>query len=915
MRNIFLPTRLIILACLFFSYTFSSAQSARQIAKPKGSTSAPYGFYEYLPQGYDSQSKLPVIIALHGLGELGNGTSNLDKAIAHGPGKEIKNGRNFSFIVISPQTPVWWNSNGINEMVEYIKKTYKVDHNRIYMTGLSMGAIATFDYLAKYPNKIAAAVPIAGNGSTNNACKFNETPIWAFHGDKDNIVGYSGSLNMVNAINKCKPKAKAKAKLTTYPGVKHDSWTRTYNGSAGHDIYKWMLSYALNGKKEEEAPNKNPTVNAGSDQNLTLPTNAITLKGAASDSDGFIASFTWVKISGPSVSMGNSSSKDLALTKLVAGKYTFKLSVKDNKGASASDEVSVVVQNQVAESKPEGKSGLNYSYYEGNWKKLPNFKTLQPKKTGKVENVTLQPKQRNDHYAFTFDGFIEIAKAGSYTFYTSSDDGSKLYINGKEIVNNDGLHATTEKSGRIELVKGTHAITIAFFEADRGEMLAVSYAGPDIKKTKIPNNILFSEGTVTQQEDKDDDKDEEKPDLTSDNGLIYSYYEGSWSSLPDFSNLKAKKTGSVASFVLSPKLRNDKFAMKYDGFIDIQKEGDYTFYTASDDGSKLYINGKAVVNNDGLHPKEEKYGKVKLMKGKHAIQVTFFELDRGEVLEVAYQGPGISKRKIPANILYKGSGAEKIENITVESSKSSGLSYAYYEGTWNSLPDFSRLKVVKKGQVANFDLGPRKRNDRFGFVYQGFIEIDKEGDYTFYTSSDDGSKLYINNKQVVNNDGLHPLQERSGKIRLKAGKHPIQVTFFENDRGETLQVKYAGPGFGKTGIPNEKLFLDNSLDTTNETVALQFEKAEELNDRSQVQTYPNPFSDRLNVDIYLEEASVLEIQLFDFIGRVVHSYSEEAEKGSTAIELNLSNINLESGIYILRVNSQTFQISKRVVRQ
>jgi hypothetical protein len=80
--------------------------------------------------------------------------------------------------------------------------------------------------------------------------------------------------------------------------------------------------------------------------------------------------------------------------------------------------------------------------------------------------------------------------------------------------------------------------------------------------------------------------------------------------------------------------------------------------------------------------------------------------------------------------------------------------------------------------------------------------VPTDGTYTFYTRSDDGSQLLIGNTLVVNNDGLHGPEERSGSIGLKAGKHAITVTYFDHaGEGDLLSVSYAGPGISKRAIP------------------------------------------------------------------------------------------------------------------
>lgn len=206
------------------------------------------GYYAYLPEDhyYNPNEKFPLLIFLHGSGEKGNGTSDLNKILIHGPPKLVKNGRAFPFIIISPQLPAsqgGWPVNLVDELIARAKAAYRVDTTRIYVTGLSMGGYGAWAYAVTRPTVVAAVVPIAGAGSTGQACVMKNVPTWAFHGDADNTVNQSGSINMVNAINACSPAPSVAAKLTIYPGVGHDSWTRTYDGSAGHDIYSWLLQY------------------------------------------------------------------------------------------------------------------------------------------------------------------------------------------------------------------------------------------------------------------------------------------------------------------------------------------------------------------------------------------------------------------------------------------------------------------------------------------------------------------------------------------------------------------------------------------------------------------------------------------------------------------------------------------------
>ena len=135
-----------------------------------------------------------------------------------------------------------------------------------------------------------------------------------------------------------------------------------------------------------------------------------------------------------------------------------------------------------------------------------------------------------------------------------------------------------------------------------------------------------------------------------------------------------------------------------------------------------------------------------------------------------------------------------------------GLKYGYYEGSWEACPDFTKLTPAKTGVVDTFDITPRAKNEGIGFLFTGYIEVPKDGTYNFYTTSDDGSILWIDKAEVVSNDGPHGAQEMAGDIPLKKGLHPIKVAFFQGGGEFSLDVLWDGPGIEKQKIPAKVLF-------------------------------------------------------------------------------------------------------------
>jgi len=120
---------------------------------------------------------------------------------------------------------------------------------------------------------------------------------------------------------------------------------------------------------------------------------------------------------------------------------------------------------------------------------------------------------------------------------------------------------------------------------------------------------------------------------------------------------------------------------------------------------------------------------------------------------------------------------------TSRSCKEKGVNYAYYEGKWNSLPDFDKMKPVKKGKLKHISLSPRKRDDYFGMKFTGYLKVNTPGEFTFFLASDDGSRLSIDSKTVIDNGDTHSRRGKRGDIHLAEGVHEVTVTYVQGGGG------------------------------------------------------------------------------------------------------------------------------------
>jgi predicted peptidase len=207
--------------------------------KGKITKSVELNYLLYLPKDYakSKRERFPLLLFLHGSGERG---SDLNKVKVHGPPKLIAHGQDFPFIIVSPQCPDrgWWDADTLLALLDSIEKKYRVDKDREYSTGLSMGGFGTWALAAAAPDRFAAIVPISGAGDPADASKLKNVPIWAFHGAKDPTVPIQGDQEMVDAVKA----AGGNIQFTIYPDGEHDVWTRTYENP---EVFTWLLSHQL----------------------------------------------------------------------------------------------------------------------------------------------------------------------------------------------------------------------------------------------------------------------------------------------------------------------------------------------------------------------------------------------------------------------------------------------------------------------------------------------------------------------------------------------------------------------------------------------------------------------------------------------------------------------------------------------
>lgn len=433
-------------------------------------------------------------------------------------------------------------------------------------------------------------------------------------------------------------------------------------------------------------------------------------------------------------------------------------------------------------------NGLRGDYYTGN--DFSNFDTFRIDNSINFNWGNGKPilGLGIDNFCVRWSGYIVPKYNEVYTFTTKSDDGVRLYINGILLINDWGIHGEKTTKSTIILQAGQpYSIKVEYFEHTGSASVKLYWSSQSQRNEIIPHSSLY---TPTIQ-----------PTINKGNGtgLKGSYYDGA-----NFNNYKSSKIDKTINFEWKYKAtqKHNAFSIRWVGKIQPLFTETYTFKTISDDGIRVLINGQKIIDNWKDNNSAESTGKIQLQAGQlYDIQVDYYENN---------QGPAVVK-------LYWSSNSQPLEIVTKSQlyppvapplGTGNGLKAEYYGDS-----KLSVLKLVKTDTDINFDWGNRGlpvdgvAHNNFSVRWTGKIQPLYSENYTFKTICDDGIRLWINGKIIVDDWNIHSAHATNGKIELQAGQmYDIKIEYFQETGFAKSELYWSSNSQKNIIVPQSQLY-------------------------------------------------------------------------------------------------------------
>jgi glucose/arabinose dehydrogenase len=401
-----------------------------------------------------------------------------------------------------------------------------------------------------------------------------------------------------------------------------------------------------------------------------------------------------------------------------------------------------------------------------------------------------------NNFSARWTGQVTPKVSGTQTFYTLSDDGVRLWVNGVLLIDNWTDHGPTENTGTINLTAGQrYDVKMEYYEHSNGAVARLLWSAAGVAKEVVPASQLFPSGATPPPP---------PPPPPGTNGLSASYFNS-----VDLTGTPVTRTDPNVDFDWgdgspAPGIGVNNFSVRWTGQITPKVSGTQTFYTTSDDGVRLWVNGFLLIDNWTDHGPTENSGTINLTAGqRYDLKMEFYEHSNGAVARLSWSAPGLAKEVVPASQLFPSGGTPP---PPPPNPSTPGLAASYFNGmTLTGIP------VTRVDPNLNFDWDTGSPaagigTNNFSVRWTGKVTAKVTGTHTFYTQSDDGIRLWVNGVLLVDNWTDHAPTENSNTLFLNAGQaYDLKVEYYENAGGAVAKLLWSAPGLAKEVVPAAQL--------------------------------------------------------------------------------------------------------------
>jgi chitodextrinase len=761
--------------------------------------------------------------------------------------------RAYPGFIIAPQNLNGWDVSTAEDVIRIVRlmsKKYNIDENRIYIHGLSNGGHGVFETIKRAPWLFAAALTMSaindGNiNGQNLASTVSHIPMWMFQGGMDQNPTPQKTENFVKRFRD----AGAEVRYTLYPNLGHGTWGTAYNEP---DFFTWMLG---KNRADIHVFAGNPTI-CGTSLELQLP-------------KGFYA-YQW-QLNGQTIP----GASEATYSATAAGKYRARFSrvpnPTENQWNNWSPEVTVTMGQGLPQpvitqkgtvllrdlnDYPNARLEVKEEYSHYYWYKNGNLIDFPGEQDDTIQHALITPSMGKGMYTVVVSNFANCKSAPSAA--------KSLFFNNEAPAN---ITAPADLRGT---VNGPE-ITVSWNDASANENGFEVWRRRKLDGTNYTpwEMATLTNANVTSFQDK---------------GLaplsVYQY--------------KVRAVSTTGRSVYTPN----------DGTVELTSGVDQTPPTAPQGlvvipfaVSKMRLSWVASTDNSAVKNYMIYYGTdsvattgidtTYVINGLPVNQIFHFTV---RAVDVAgnYSAPSNSRQA---------------------STYMSGLFYQHSTGAVETLDSIDWSTPEFTGMIQTFSLSPKTQDDYFNFRFDGYLLITKAGSYQFRTGSDDGSRLSLNNKLIVENNGVHNLKVvTSAAQSLGTGPQRITVDFFDYIESDSLAVSYMGPDTDNKWVPVTINVLKSDV-----TVVTVIDDEQGPEDTFRISVYPNP-STAENINVQVQSVSPLpvRIQMIDPVGRRLSAGVFEMDQAAEGVRLE-SRERLSEGVYILMATQGDTTIRQRVL--